>query len=161
MFHKAIDLKFREGPCMDITFQDGKVVRYNVECLFNKYPQLKALEERKLFLSGKLMGYYGIVWTDDLDLETETIYNEGVVIRNVRPANRIGEVILKARAKAGLSQRELAARTQIDQSDISKIERGISNPTIDTIEKIAVGLGGELEFKIKVDDSKLIKQEER
>ena len=146
---------------MDITFQDGKVVRYNVECLFNKYPQLKALEERKLFLSGKLMGYYGIVWTDDLDLETETIYNEGVVIRNVRPANRIGEVILKARAKAGLSQRELAARTQIDQSDISKIERGISNPTIDTIEKIAVGLGGELEFKIKVDDSKLIKQEER
>ena len=146
---------------MDVTFQDGKVVRYDVECLFNKYPPLKALKERKLFLSGKLMGYYGIIWTDDLDLETETIYNEGVVIRDVRPANKIGEVILKARAKAGLSQKELAARTQIDQSDISKIERGISNPTIDTIEKIAVGLGGKLEFKIKIDNRKLLKQEER
>lgn len=85
----------------------------------------------------------------------------GIINSNVRPANKIGEEILKARAKAGLSQKELAARTQIDQSDISKIERGISNPTIDTIEKIAVGLGGELDFKIKVDDSKLLKQEER
>lgn len=146
---------------MDVTFQDGKVVRYDVECLFNKYPQLKALEERKLFLSGKLMGYYGIVWSDDLDLETETIYNEGQVIRDVRPANKIGEVILKARAKTGLSQKELAARTQIDQSDISKIERGISNPTVDTIEKIAIGLGGELEFKIIIDNRKLLNQEER
>lgn len=45
--------------------------------LFSKYPQLKALEDENLFKSGKLVGPYGIIWNDDLDLETETIYEEG------------------------------------------------------------------------------------
>ena len=56
MFHKAIDLKFLDGTALAVTFQDGKVKRYDMRCLFSKYPQLKALEDRELFLSGKLMG---------------------------------------------------------------------------------------------------------
>ena len=37
--------------------------------LFPKYPQLRALEECPLFLSGRLEGAYGIVWNDDLYIE--------------------------------------------------------------------------------------------
>ena len=50
MFHKAIDLKFLDGMALAVTFQDGKVKRYDMRCLFSKYPQLKALEDRELFL---------------------------------------------------------------------------------------------------------------
>ena len=44
------------------------------------YPQLKALQDRSLFLSAKMVGAYGIVWNDDLDIETETIYEGGKTV---------------------------------------------------------------------------------
>ena len=77
MFHKATDMRFLDGTALEVRFQDGKVNRYDMAMLFGKYPQLKALEDRKLFLSGRLMGAYGIMWNDDLDIETETIYEDG------------------------------------------------------------------------------------
>ena len=50
MFHKAIDLRLLEGTALEVTFQDGIVKRYDMSVLFSKYPQLKALEDRSLFL---------------------------------------------------------------------------------------------------------------
>ena len=79
MFHRAVDLKFKEGTMLELTFQDGKIIQYDMAVLFNKYPQLCALKERDFFQSGKLMGL-GIIWNDDLDIETETIYEEGEVV---------------------------------------------------------------------------------
>lgn len=81
MFHKAINLEFREGTSLEVTFQNGEVKAYDMATLFTKYPQLEALKDRQLFLSGKLMGYYGIVWNDELDIEAETIYEDGVTVR--------------------------------------------------------------------------------
>ena len=116
MFHKAVDLKFLTGTCLEVTFQDGTVKEYDMRQLFSKYPQLKALEDRSLFLSGKLMGSYGIIWNDDLDLETETIYEDGKTVGHVpllsdRTAAR---AVSAARASAGLSQKQLASLTGID-----------------------------------------------
>ena len=71
MFHKAIKLEYREGTTLELTFQDGKVKRYDMSALFSKYPQLEALKDRTLFTSGKLLGPYGIVWNDDLDIEAD------------------------------------------------------------------------------------------
>ncbi|MBQ7669760.1 MAG: DUF2442 domain-containing protein [Clostridia bacterium] len=77
MFHKAVELKFKEGTRIEVTFDTGEVKSYDISVLFEKYPQMKALEERDLFVSGKLMGSFGIVWNDELDLEVETVYEEG------------------------------------------------------------------------------------
>lgn len=77
MFHKAVSASFLSGTLIEVRFQDGKVKQYDISVLFSKYPQLKALEDENLFKSGKLVGHYGIIWNDDLDLETETIYEEG------------------------------------------------------------------------------------
>ena len=81
MFHKAVNLTFQSGTKMDVSFQDGKTKRYDISVLFGKYPQLKALQNRNLFLSGKLIGSYGIIWNDELDIEAETIYEEGETIK--------------------------------------------------------------------------------
>ncbi len=81
----ALEIQFLEGTAFEVTFQDGYVKRYDIAQLFEKYPQLKALEDRTLFLSGKLDGYYGIRWTDELDLETETVYQEGETVRKLSP----------------------------------------------------------------------------
>ena len=151
MFYKATELKFCEGTNLEVTFQDGKVKRYDVARLFNKYPTLRALEDRNLFISGHLTGFYGIVWNDDIDVETATIYEEGETVRVVPPAHIVsGNAVLRARMLRDVSQKELASRCGIDQSDISKIERGISNPTVDTLERIAEAL--ELDLKISFED---------
>ena len=146
MFHKAINLEFRDGTVLDVTFQDGKVKRYDMVVLFEKHPQLSALRDRALFLSGKLAGAYGIIWNDELDIEAETIYEDGETVRTVKPAANVmvGNAVAAARAKKGISQKELSEATGIDQSDISKIERGVANPSVSTLNRIAEALGGKL-----------------
>ena len=152
MFHKAIDLKLLMGTALEVTFQDGIVKRYDMRALFPKYPQLKQLENRELFLSGRLMGAYGIVWNDDLDIETETIYDDGETVRKEEIVlhKASSQAVAAARAAAGISQKQLAALTGIDQSDISKIERGIANPSVATLDRIANALGGQLTISIKL-----------
>mgnify|MGYP002625641575 CR=1 FL=1 len=152
MFHKAIDLKLLEGTSLEVTFQDGNVKCFDMSKLYSKYPQMRALENRILFLHGKLMGAYGIVWNDDLDIETETIYEEGVTVRReeITIHSTSSHAVASARAHAGISQKELSARSGIDQSDISKIERGIANPSVATLERIAKALGGSLTITIEL-----------
>ena len=135
---------------MELTFQDGKVKQYDMSVLFDKYPQLQALEDRALFLSGQLIGAYGIVWNDDVDIEAETIYEEGTTVGNVRPAayTMVGNAVAAARARKGFTQKELAQATGIDQSDLSKIERGVANPSIGTLNRIAEALDAKLTVSI-------------
>ena len=80
MFHKATALTFRNGTELEVSFADGAIKRYDIAVLFDKYPQFRALENRSLFLSGRLIGSYGIVWNENLDLEVETIYEDGVIV---------------------------------------------------------------------------------
>ena len=153
MFHKAINLQLQNGTVLDVTFEDGTIKRYDMRTLFPKYPQLRGLEDRQLFLKGRLVGSYGIIWNDDIDIETETIYEDGITVgkRKFSIHHASAQAVASARALAGLSQKQLAALTGIDQSDISKIERGVSNPSISTLERIANALGGRLLISIETN----------
>lgn len=155
MFHKAKDLSFLNGTLLEVAFQDGKVKQYDMAALFEKYPQLRALEDRSLFLSGRLMGAYGIMWNDELDVETETIYEDGVTVHEEEPMpTQASSAVASARALRGISQKQLSAITGIDQSDISKIERGIANPSVSTLDRIAKALGGQLMISIAIPETK-------
>ena len=151
MFHKAVKLEFDEGTALVLTFQDGKVKRFDMGVLFDKYPKLTALRDRKLFTSGQLMGFYGIIWNEELDIEAETIYEEGETVRVEKPAVGIliGNALSAARAKKGLSQKALSEATGIDQSDISKIERGVANPSVCTLSRLAEALDKKLVVSFK------------
>ena len=56
-------------------------------------------------------------------------------------------MILKARNEQHLTQSELAERTGIRQSNISRIEKGQALPSISTLSKIAHGLGKKLQIR--------------
>lgn len=150
MFHKATKLNFKKGTKLEVKFQTGETKEFDMSLLFKKYPQLKALKNRKLFLKGKLMGAYGIIWNEDLDIDVETVYEEGKIIKveKIGPEMLVGLEIQKARSKKGLSQIELSKLTNIDQSDISKIERGLANPSVNTLYKIVRALKGDLVISI-------------
>ena len=56
-------------------------------------------------------------------------------------------MVLKARNNQNLTQSELAERTGLRQSNISRIEKGQAKPSLTTLCKIAHGLGKRLEIK--------------
>ena len=53
----------------------------------------------------------------------------------------IGDRLRQARKARRVSQLELAGRTGVAHSTVVRIERGQSNPTIETVEKVAEALG--------------------
>ncbi|MGN0132124.1 MAG: helix-turn-helix domain-containing protein [Lachnospiraceae bacterium] len=56
---------------------------------------------------------------------------------------------LIARQRTHMTQKQLAEKTGIYQADISKIERGIGNPSLSTLQRLADGLGMTLEILLK------------
>jgi len=56
------------------------------------------------------------------------------------PNPTTGSRIRRARNAAELTQARLAEKTSIDQADISKWERGVYHPTIDSMKRLATAL---------------------
>ena len=50
------------------------------------------------------------------------------------------QAMIDARKRCNMTQKELAERTGIDQSDISKIETGNANPALSTLKRLAEGM---------------------
>lgn len=51
-----------------------------------------------------------------------------------------GKVLREMRASAGLSQEALALESQVDRTFVSQIERGIRQPTLTTVCRLARAL---------------------
>ena len=61
---------------------------------------------------------------------------------------RLGWLIKSARKRAQYSQRELAKLAQVQQAEISKIEKSKGNPTVNTLYKLFVVLGIEPNLRL-------------
>jgi len=59
------------------------------------------------------------------------------------------ELLRQARERAGLSQRQLAERAGTAQSVIARIERGLTSPTWDTLERLLEAAGFELAAQVE------------
>ena len=63
-----------------------------------------------------------------------------------RPEYDAIRAVIAARLACNMTQKELAEKTGIRQSNISRIENGSASPTIDTLARIAAGLGKQLKI---------------
>ena len=63
-----------------------------------------------------------------------------------RPEYEAIRAVIAARLACSMTQKELAEKTGIRQSNISRIENGSASPTIDTLARIAAGLGKQLKI---------------
>ena len=152
MHYIALAVKFLEDVTLEMTFQDGKVIRYDMSKMFNKYPQLEEFRRnRELFINGRLdVGGYAVIWNDDLDFDATSIYDDGELVDIIEtPLNQqIGFLLAKTRDDMHVTQVELSKMSHIDQGDISKIERGIGNPTLAKINKLFKALGKSISLTI-------------
>ena len=61
----------------------------------------------------------------------------------------LGREIREARLLAGISQEDLALMADIDRSYVSQLERGIANPSLLILHRLAKVLNSELHVTIK------------
>ena len=78
------------------------------------------------------------------EIEKDPQYRLGKEALKARFA--LGDAVLRARIERGWSQTELAARVGTKQANISRIEAGLANPTLDLIQKIIRVLELGIEF---------------
>jgi len=76
---------------------------------------------------------------------------------------KIGEKLKKLRLSRGLTQEELATRTDLSRSFISQLESDKTSPSIETLERILRALGSDLkQFFSDFEEEKVIfRKEER
>ena len=129
-------------------FIGGEVIQYNLRQVISTFPQFQEIMKNPQLASqlSTDVGGYGISWNDELDLDAETIWENGVLIRieSVSTERAVAASLARAREYAKLTQRQLAEKTGIHQGDISKLERGIGNPSLSTLKRLADGMDMEL-----------------
>ena len=60
---------------------------------------------------------------------------------SIQPEMDVIRAIVDARTSRNLTQKELAERTGINQADISKLENGTRNPSVNLLKRLADGMG--------------------
>lgn len=63
------------------------------------------------------------------------------------PEFSIIQAMIDARKASGLTQKQLAEKTGIAQSDISKLENGVANPSLRTLRRLADGMGMQIKIE--------------
>ena len=66
---------------------------------------------------------------------------------NLQPELDVIRAIVDARTSQNLTQRQLSERTGINQADISKLENGTRNPTLNMLKRLAKGMNMELKIE--------------
>lgn len=79
MFHKAKTVTALPDYRLLVHFVNGVDKEYDMKPLFNQHPVFLELKETPgLFEQARAdVGGYGIVWNEDIDIDTEEIYQNG------------------------------------------------------------------------------------
>ena len=61
---------------------------------------------------------------------------------------QIKEMLVAARIEKKMTQQELSQKSGVRQSNISRIEKGVCVPTLNTLNELAKGLGKKLKIEM-------------
>lgn len=75
----------------------------------------------------------------------------------LQPEFDIIRAMVEARKSQNLTQKELSERTGITQADISRIENGTRNPSLDMLKRLAKGMGMQLRLEFVPIENKKVK----
>lgn len=65
----------------------------------------------------------------------------------IQPELDVIRALINARTSQNITQKELAERTGIHQADISKLENGTRNPSVNLLKRLAEGMGMALKIE--------------
>lgn len=67
----------------------------------------------------------------------------------LEPEFAIMQAMIDSRKASGMTQKQLAEKTGINQADISRLERGSANPSLRTLQRLARGMGMRLKLEFE------------
>jgi len=70
-------------------------------------------------------------------------------VKKLEPEYQIINQVIKARVEQNMTQEDLARKVGTKQSNISRLEKGNANPSLQFLKKIADSLGKELLISFK------------
>lgn len=144
MIHRIKSVKPLDDLIILVVFRNGVEVKYDITQLYDKFPQFKKLEVNNLFEKVSVdVGGYGLVWNDELDLDAEDVWQYGVRTGGQYDIDinfSLAEKLIEARNSVGMTQKQLSEAASMYQADISKIENGTANPSVQTLKRIAEGM---------------------
>lgn len=149
MVHRIKKVRVFTDRRLRVTFQNGQTIEYNVRNLCPNYPQFEQLvRNENLFQQVQVdVGGYGISWNDEFDLSADEIWENGDRVyerEEFDVFHKLATNLIEAREEKHMTQKQLAEACGIYQADISKIERGLANPSISTLNRLAEAMGMEL-----------------
>ena len=65
----------------------------------------------------------------------------------LQPEYDIIQAMIDARKSQNMTQKDLSAATGITQADISRIENGTRNPSLEMVKRLAAGMGMRLKLE--------------
>jgi DNA-binding XRE family transcriptional regulator len=130
-------------PCLQPTgFSREKVKKHREERLSGRCVTGKIMKE------GVVMSKAGVKFSEVKELlmrdeEFKTEYEK------LKPRYDVISQIIDARTSQNLTQEELALRVGTQKSNISRLESGTYNPSLDFLAKVARSLGKEVKVTLK------------
>ena len=83
---------------------------------YSKIKKIKIIYKKELFKDVSVdIGGYGISWNDELDIDAETLWSEGILIEIQKPTDIkhiLAYQLLQAREEAKLTQKDLAEKQE-------------------------------------------------
>lgn len=150
MDKEIVKLYILSHPIIRALFSDGVTKEYDVTMYSPQYPGYEQLKNPNFFQKAKLLSHCTVYFSDEVDIDSNTIYNDGKTVESEENAYQIllGYELKEARLSKFLSQEQLSELTGIKQGDISKLEKGLMNPSMKTIKRITDACGKKLKISI-------------
>ena len=92
----------------------------------------------------------GVIAMDDLErFLNEQMQDPGFAAEYeaLQPEYEAIRAVIGARIESHMTQKQLAEKTGIRQSNIRRIANGTSSPTVETLARIAAGMGKKLKIE--------------
>jgi len=158
MKHRIYNVVISDDLLLEVTFYTGEVKNFDFNrlCAYDsKYRNL--LNGRKLRSDfSYCKDDLGIKWDNsDYSISSEVFWCEGILVNRVNIDDdrmRLARRLMSLRDRVNMTQKELEQRSGIHQTDISKIERGLANPSIETVGKLVKALGYTLDYAFKTPE---------
>ncbi|WP_241159138.1 helix-turn-helix domain-containing protein [Adlercreutzia sp. ZJ141] len=82
MFHKVKNVTALPGLKLSVQFTNGTTKLYGIVPLLDRLDAFAPLADEHLFSSVEVdVGGYGIVWSDDIDLSCDELWNNGTEVQ--------------------------------------------------------------------------------
>ena len=81
-FHTIKLIKPLENMILEAVFSSGEIKRYDMKNLIKNNEIFKKLENKELFIKAKVdIGGYGIIWNENIDISSEEIWENGIIVK--------------------------------------------------------------------------------